>query len=208
MELFELIAAAALGIALSASAGLRAFLPLLVTGIAARLYRPELLGDSFQWLQETPALIALSVAVVAELLADKIPAVDHALDAVQGPVRTGAGVLACLAVGGAHLPGWATALLAIVGGSVALGTHSAKSLIRVGSSATTGGLANPLVSLFEDLLALLVSVLSVLAAILACVFALLALGTLWVLARRIWRWLTRRRAAPVAAAAPPPELSA
>lgn len=205
MELFELIAAAALGIALSASAGLRAFLPLFVAGLAARVWRPELLGDSFQWLQETPALIALGIAVVAELAADKVPALDHLLDAVQGPVRTGAGVLAAAAVAGAELPAWATALVAVVGGSVALGTHSAKSLLRVGSTAATGGLANPVISFLEDVLSLLISVLSILAAVLALLFAFLALTTLFVLGRRVWRWLRRRggKELPAPAEGPP-----
>lgn len=193
----ELVFAAALGIALAASAGLRAFLPLFVAALFARLSRPELLSDSCAWLSTTPALVALGVAVVVEVVADKVPALDHLLDLVQGPVRTGAGVLAAAAVtGAADAPGWATALLALVGGGVALSTHATKSALRLGSSATTGGLLNPVLSLVEDLLSLLISVLSIVAAVLALILAVLILIILAALVRRTLRWWRGRRATP------------
>ncbi|HBP17621.1 MAG TPA: DUF4126 domain-containing protein, partial [Planctomycetes bacterium] len=117
-QLFTHAVSLAVGLSLAASCGLRAFLPLFVLAIVSRL-GPESLSliqsESLQWLQSTPALIALGVAVVAEVTADKFPAVDHLLDLIQGPVRTIAGGLTCVAVVG-HLPVWATALAAIVAG--------------------------------------------------------------------------------------------
>lgn len=187
----EIVAAACLGISLAACCGLRAFLPLLVAAVAARLGGDRLLAESFQWLASTPALVGLSVAVVLEVGGDKVPALDHVLDAIQGPVRTLCGILAAAAVAGADLPGWATAMIALTGGGVALSTHSAKAVLRLGATATTGGLANPLISFLEDLLALVVSVLSVLLTVLAIVFALLTLVILLLLARRLVRWWRR-----------------
>lgn len=189
----EIVAAACLGISLAACCGLRAFLPLLVAAIAARVGGDRLLADSFQWLASTPALVGLSVAVALEVGADKVPALDHLLDVIQGPVRTGCGILAAAAVTGADLPTWATAMLALTGGGVALSTHSAKAVLRLGSSATTGGVANPAISFLEDLLALAVSVLSVVLWVLAVVFAALTLLVLLLLARRIVRWWRRPR---------------
>src|SRR5688500_11906746 len=139
---------------------MRAFLPLLVTGLSARYgWTPTELAEPLRWLADTPALIALSVAVVLELAADKVPAVDHALDAIQGPVRTAAGILAFVAVFAPSSPGWATALLAIVAGGAALSVHATKSFVRLGSTTATAGVANPVVSTIEDVLSLVVTVL-------------------------------------------------
>jgi hypothetical protein len=176
VPILTLLASICVGLALSASCGLRAFLPLLVAGLSARLgYTP--LADSFTWLQETPALVALGVAVLVELAADKVPALDHALDVIQSPVRVVAGGVAIAAVL-APCPTWAHVLMGMVGGSAALSVHLTKAAVRVGSSATTAGAANPFVSLAEDALCLVASVLSVLLTACAAVFALLAL--VWV----------------------------
>ncbi len=168
------LAALCMGLALAASAGLRAFMPLLATGVAAKLgWLP--LGESFQWLGETPALIALGVAVGLEVAGDKVPALDHVLDLVQGPVRTAAGILAFAAVLTPASPTWATALLSIVAGGAALSVHATKSFVRLGSTTATAGVANPVVSLVEDGLCLVVTVLSVLLWIFAGLVALMAL---------------------------------
>ena len=74
----EVVISICVGISLSASAGLRAFMPLFMAGFLARWdWIP--LGESFEWLSEPPALIALGVAMCCEMAADKIPALDHAL---------------------------------------------------------------------------------------------------------------------------------
>lgn len=200
-ELLGGVIAGALGISLAASCGLRAFLPLLVLGLASRLSDLHLIqGEAFAWLESTPALIALSVAVVVEVSADKIPALDHLLDLIQGPVRVAAGVLATLAVTG-QLPGWAAASLALIAGGGALGVHAGKSALRVGSSATTAGLANPLLSLAEDAACLALSLAAVLLGAAVVCLAACALAALIYLGVR-WRALRRMRSA--ALAAPPP----
>lgn len=168
------LASLCIGLALAATAGMRAFLPLLATGLAARLeWMP--LAESLQWLQSTPALIALSAAVVLELVADKVPAVDHALDAIQAPVRTAAGMLAFVAVFAPSSPAWCTGLLAVVAGGAALSVHATKSFVRLGSTAATAGVANPIMSTIEDVLTLVVTVLSILLWVFAGLIAVLAL---------------------------------
>ena len=197
METVPLILSVALGISLAASCGLRAFLPLFVAALVAR-WGGEIvpLGESFAWLQSTPALVALGVAVLLETAADKVPAVDHLLDLVQVPVRTGAEMLVCAAVMG-DVPAWLTALLAVVlGGGAALSVHSTKSAIRLGSTATTGGAANPLLSLLEDGVCLLSSLLSV---FLWGVALLIAFGVLIGVIFVLRAVLRRRRAAPAPA---------
>ena len=187
-QIMAIVVAAALGLSLAASCGLRAFLPLLVLGLAGRLGGEHLdliQSETFAWMKSTPALIALSVAVVVEVSADKVPALDHLLDLVQGPVRTGAGMLAAAAVAG-HLPMWATVILALVAGGGALGVHAGKSALRLTSTATTAGTANPLISIVEDIACLSLSLLSVLlGAAVVCVAFGVGVGLIFLLVR--WR---------------------
>jgi hypothetical protein len=197
-----LLISVAVGLSLAASCGLRAFLPLFVLALATRIGGESLglqVGASFLWLQSTPAIVALGVAVLVETGADKIPAIDHLLDLVQGPVRTGAGVLAAVAVTG-HLPGWATALLGVVAGGGALSVHAGKAALRVGSSATTAGAANPLLSLGEDALCLATSLVTVLIGAAAlCMLTLLLAAVIVIFVRRA---RSRRGEAPPDAPTP------
>jgi hypothetical protein len=139
----------AMGFSLAASAGLRAFLPLFVVGVAGRLdWIP--LTPRFEWLADNPALIVFGIAVVAELLADKVPFFDNFLDLFQSFTKPVAGVIASAAVV-SELSPLQTAVLAIVlGGGVATGVHLAKSKVRLLSTAATAGFGNPVLSSAEE----------------------------------------------------------
>jgi len=149
--MIELIWQLMMGFGLAASAGLRAFLPLLVVGVAGRF---ELvgLGDRFTWMASDAALIVFAVAVVIEVLGDKIPVVDHALDAVGTFARPLAGALAAASPITAMNPLTAAVVGVILGATVAGGVHAAKAGTRILSTGATGGLATPLISVAEDAL--------------------------------------------------------
>jgi uncharacterized membrane protein len=184
--LSELLPALALGIALAASAGLRAWLPLLLAGALARLGVLDL-GRSFQFLASNKALVVLGIATVIELVGDKIPAVDHALDAIGTPLRPAVGaLLAASVIGTVTDPLTSLVLGTAVGAPSALIPHALKSAVRAASTATTGGLANPVLSFVEDAVSLIVFALAVLVPLLVVAFLGL---TLWIAAR----WLRRRR---------------
>jgi hypothetical protein len=184
----EFLPALALAIALAASAGLRAWLPLLLAGGLARLGVLDL-GPSFQFLASNKALVLFGVATLVELVGDKIPAVDHALDVIGTPLRPAAGaLLAASVLGTVSDPLTSIVLGTAVGAPTALVPHAAKAALRATSTATTGGLANPVLSFVEDAVALLTFVLAVLVPL--AVVVLLGL-TLWVASR----WLRRRTAA-------------
>jgi hypothetical protein len=188
----EFLPALALAIALAASAGLRAWLPLLLASGLARLGVLDL-GPSFQFLASNKALLLFGIATAIELIGDKIPAVDHALDLIGTPLRPAAGaLLAASVLGTVSDPLTSIVLGTAVGAPSALVPHAAKSALRAASTATTGGLANPLLSLVEDGISIALFVLAVLVPVL--VVALLGL-TLYLASR----WLRRRRA-PAAAA--------
>jgi hypothetical protein len=159
---------ALLGLGLAAATGLRTFLPLLMLALVARL---SLFGVTINphvgWLASNPALIALTVATLVELAADKIPIVDHGLSALGAVTRPLAGALAAGAVFGHADPALAAIAGLIIGVPTALAFHSAQSGTRLASTATTGGLANPIVSLIEDGLAMALAALAFVAPVLA-----------------------------------------
>lgn len=148
-EIVPLVLQVAAGISLAACAGLRAFLPLFVTGIAGRLGWVELSGP-FAWLSSTPALVVFGVAVTVELLSDKIPVVDHALDVLNTVVKPAAGSALMASMLTNLTPLQAMVLGIVAGGGSAGLVHLAKAKLRIGASLLTAGLANPIVSLVED----------------------------------------------------------
>jgi hypothetical protein len=187
----DLVPSLALGIGLAACAGLRAWLPLLLTGVLARLEYIQL-GPAFHFLTTNRALALFGVATVVELVGDKIPAVDHALDAIGTVLRPVAGaLLAASVLWEVQDPLTAVALGVVVGAPSALVPHAAKSALRALSTTLTAGIANPLLSLFEDALALCVFILAVLLPLLVAL--LVAFAAVLVLRR-----LGARRAAPPA----------
>lgn len=181
---------ALLGVGLAASCGLRTFLPLLLVSLAARfhLFGFEPNGH-LAWLGSLPALAALGVATVAEFVGDKIPLVDHGLALVGTVTRPAAGALA--AASAFHLADPGTAALAglIIGAPTAFAFHTAQAGTRVASTATTGGLGNPVVSLAEDGLAAGTVLLSMAFPWLVPIVAAVVLFLVWRLVRGFGRRL-------------------
>ncbi len=177
-----------LGLSLASATGLRAFLPLLALCIAAR-YHVVPLNGQFAWLHSDTALIVLSVAAVTEVLADKVPLIDHALDAVQTVIRPLAGALAVASTQAHFDPVTAGVLGLVLGAPLAGGVHVVKGGTRLASTATTAGLANPFLSLAEDGVSLALSVLALFAPALAFLLVVIMLAVAW----RVWRRVRRRK---------------
>ena len=182
----------ALGIGLAAATGFRIFIPLLIAGLAAR-FDVLPLGDSFQWLESTPALLTLATAAVIETLAYYIPGVDHALDVLSGPATVAAGAVASAAVMTDIPPAVMWPVAVIAGGGAAGLTKGSTALLRAKSGVMTGGLANPVVSTVETAGATGLSVLAIVVPLL-CLVAVVAM--LWWAARRAGRLLFGRRNPP------------
>jgi uncharacterized protein DUF4126 len=175
-----------LGVLLAGCAGLRAFVPLFVAGLAARLDLLPL-AARVDWLASDAALVVFGVAVVVEILGDKIPLVDHGLDLVGTLVKPVAGAILAAGVLRDLGPVGSTAVGLIAGGGTAAAVHVAKAKLRFVSTMTTLGLANPLLSLVEDLVALV----SAVAVVLVPLLVLAALLSLLVLAAIAVRSLAR-----------------
>ena len=129
-----------------------------------------------------------------EIVGDKVPAVDHALDTLSTVLRPAAGaLLAASVMWQISDPLTAIALGVAVGAPSALVPHAAKSLLRAGSTVLTGGLANPVLSLLEDVAALVLFVLAVVVPV------LVAAGLLFVAFLIVRRLARRAPASPVSA---------
>ena len=173
---------------LSSSAGLNAYLPLLVVALAARFTNLVELRSPWDALESPWVIGVLVVLLTVEFFADKIPAVNHANDAIQTFVRPTAGAI-LFAASTNVISNVNPAVALILGLLVAGSVHAAKSAVfRPAVTATTGGLANPIVSLTEDFVALIISVLAVVVPVLvAAIIILLTALFVW--------WLWRRSAA-------------
>lgn len=183
----DVVSSLALGIGLAACAGLRAWLPLLLAGALAR-FDVLTLGDAFSFIASDRALVLFAVASVIEIVGDKVPAVDHALDMLSTVLRPAAGtLLAASVMWEVKDPLTALAIGLAVGAPSAMVPHAAKSVVRAASTTLTGGLANPVISLIEDLVALAVFVFTV-------VVPILAAATIALVAFLVLRRMTRRSA--------------
>lgn len=177
---------ALLGLGLASATGLRTFLPLLMLALAAKF---EMFGvrliDQMDWLVSWPAIAALATATVAEFAGDKVPAIDHGLNAIGYVTRPVAGAIAAGSVFWNVDPSAAAIAGLIVGAPAALAFNAAQTGVRVGSTATTGGLGNPFVSLVEDVLAFLTVIVAFLAPIIIPIVVVILILVVFRLARGI-----------------------
>jgi hypothetical protein len=183
----------AVGIGLSAATGFRVFVPLLVLSLAARGgYLP--LAPGFEWIASTEALVAFTVAALAEVTAYAVPWLDNTLDALATPLALVAAVLVSAAVL-TDLPPFLKWSLAIIAGGGAAGmVQGATVLLRLKSGAATAGLANPLLGAIELFGAIGTALLAISLPVLALVLVLVVCLLIFRAARRVL--FGRRRASP------------
>ena len=175
-----------LGIALAAATGFRVFLPMLIVSGAA--YTGHLhLNDSFAWLGAPSALIRLSVAALAEVLAYYIPAIDNLLDALATPAAFIAGTIvsAAVMIDAPPMVKWTAAVIA--GGGVAGLTQGLTGILRAHSTVLTGGLGNSVIATAELGGAVLISFLALAAPAAAIALVVLFLLVAIRLARGLFR---------------------
>ncbi len=175
-----------LGLGLASATGLRTFLPLLMLALAARfgLFGIDL-NDRMAWLADWPAIAALGVAAVVEFAGDKIPVVDHGLNVLGAFTRPVAGAVAAGSVFAGLDPTTAAIAGVIVGAPTAFAFNAAQGGARLTSTATTGGIGNPVLSLIEDVLSFLTVILAFLAPILVPVLMVVLAVLVFRLAKRM-----------------------
>jgi hypothetical protein len=170
---FQVLVSIALGLGLAAACGFRVFVPLLIASATARFGHLQLAGG-FDWLASSGALIALGSATLLEIVAYYVPWLDHALDMVATPAAVLAGMFASASVLVDLPPVLKWAVTIIGGGGIAALIQGTSVLLRLKSTALTGGVANPVVATAELMGAVGIGLLAVLLP-LACLAAVIAL---------------------------------
>jgi hypothetical protein len=170
---------------LSASAGLNAYLPLLVVALAAKYTSLIKLNEPWDIMTNWWVIGTLAVLLLIEMTVDKIPAVDTLNDVVQTIGRPAAGAVLFAASSG--VVGDLHPVVAVIAGLLLAGTvHAAKTVARPAVTATTGGTGNWLVSLLEDMVALISAILAILLPI------IIGLTIIFTLILFLW-WRNRRQ---------------
>jgi Domain of unknown function (DUF4126) len=192
------------GIGLATSAGLNAYIPLVLVSLLARYTHLITLPPGWQWLSNGWVLAILLVLLAIEFVADKIPVVDHVNDVVQTFVRPTAGGLAFGATSSAQTVTvdhpesffanhqWVPIVAGIL---ISLTVHGMKATARPVVNATTVGFGAPVVSTIEDVASVALSFVAIVLPFLVLVFLAALIAFFW------WamRALARRRAAKRAA---------
>jgi hypothetical protein len=170
---------------LSASAGLNAYIPLLVVSLLARFTNLIELSEGWRALESWWIIGVLIVLSLVEFFADKIPAVNHINDIIQTLIRPTAGAI--LFAASANVLTEIHPILSIAAGLLVAGSvHAVKSLVvRPAVTATTAGAGDVPVSVMEDVVATMLSVLSVVIPVVVGIILLIVAGLI------IW-WITER----------------
>lgn len=177
---------------LSASAGLNAYIPLLLVSLTARFTNWIILTEPWDAMQSGWVIAALILLGAIEFFADKIPAVNHINDAVQTIIRPAAGAVLFAANG--NVVSDIHPVLAIIAGLLlAGGVHAVKAVaVRPAITATTAGGGNVVASIAEDIVATVVSILAiVIPIVIAALIIVLTALIVW------WLWRRSNRLQPV-----------
>ena len=180
----ETIISIFLGIGLAASVGFRIFLPLFALSLAS-YFNVWDLNESWQWIGSLAAVITLGVATGVEIFAYFIPWVDNLLDSFAVPLAAIAGTAVMVSTVANLDPVVTWSLAIIAGGGTATAIKGAGAASRMASTATTGGLGNPVVSTVETGTALVVTTASIFAPILAIIMVIIILIIIFMIYRKL-----------------------
>ena len=180
----ETIISIFLGIGLAASVGFRVFMPLFALSLAAYFGKWDL-NESWQWIGSLAAVITLGVAMLIETFAYFIPWVDNVLDSFVVPLAAIAGTAVMVSTIANLDPVVTWSLAIIAGGGTATAIKGASATSRLASTASTGGLANPIVSTVETGTAMVVTTASIFAPIFAGILVVIILAFVFWIYRKV-----------------------
>jgi len=182
------------GFGLATSAGLNAYIPMLLMGLLARFTSLVNLPHGWTWLENGWVMAIVAVLLGVEIVADKVPALDSINDAVQTFVRPasggivfGSGTAAQTAAVSdpaefARSGQWVPVVIGVV---TALVVHLTKTAVRPAANVATAGVAAPVLSTIEDFTSVsLVFIAILVPALVLIVLVALAWGAIWLLRRR------------------------
>jgi hypothetical protein len=190
------------GIGLASSAGLNAYIPLLMIGVLGRFTNLIDLPSGWAWLQEPWVMAILAGLLLIEMVADKIPVVDHINDVVQTVIRPTAGGLA---FGAASSSSTVTVsdpsdffssnqwVPIVTGMAISFGVHALKAATRPFVNASTAGIGAPVASTAEDTFSVVMAIVAIVFPVLIIVMLVLMVWAVVGLFRRRRRRKEARR---------------
>jgi Domain of unknown function (DUF4126) len=181
----------------SFAAGVNLYATVAILGLATR-YGWVDLPQQFQAFNNPVVIGAAIVLYFVEFFADKIPYFDSLWDMVHTAIRPLGGALIAVATLGDASPG-VEGLVALLGGTVAAGSHLTKTSTRAVANTSPEPMSNWALSFGEDVFVVGLGYLALAHPIAALVVAgvLLALIAIFaaVIVRTVRRWFSRRRVA-------------
>lgn len=184
----EIVFSILLGIGLAASVGFRIFVPLFILSIAS-YFQLLPLNENWQWVGSSAAMITLGIATLIEIGGYLIPWVDNMLDTIAVPLAAVAGTAVMLSTMGDLDPIITWSLAIIAGGGTATAIKSSTSTTRLASTATTGGMANPIVAIVELGSSIIMAILALVAPIIAIVFVIVILYLMF----KVFKWFKPKK---------------
>ena len=183
----------------SFAAGVNLYATVAILGLAAR-YGWVDLPPQFRAFDNSIVIGIAIVMYVVEFFADKIPYFDSVWDLVHTAIRPVGGALIAVATLGEASPA-VEGLVALLGGTVAAGSHLTKTSTRAVANASPEPFSNWFLSLGEDVFVVALGYLAMTHPVAAFVVVLVVLALIAFFAvtiiRSVRRWF-RRRAPAVA----------
>lgn len=174
----ETIVSIIIGIGLAASVGFRIFVPLFALSLAS-FYGIIPLNETWQWVGSSTAILILGIATLVEILAYFIPWLDNLLDTIAVPLAAVAGTAVMVATVSNLDPTITWALAIIAGGGTATAIKGSTSTTRLASTATTAGIANPVISTVETGTSIVMAVLAIFLPIVALILVFIIVWLLF-----------------------------
>lgn len=179
MNEFDILVASSLGLGLAAASGFRVFIPPFLYGLFLRIDMVPIsipMTGISEWMASDIGLIILGVAMIVEILGYYVPWIDNLLDTIASPAAIIAGVMMMSSTLSDTHPAlqWGASIIAGggVSGTIQIGTVATRAV----STATTGGLGNPIVSTIEAGACIVCTILAILLPIIALFLVILLVG--------------------------------
>lgn len=178
------------GFGLALPAGLNAYIPLLILALTDRFSHAVDLKSPYNWISTPWGIALIMFLLLIELIVDKIPIADHINDIAQTAIRPAAGAFLMMAET-QSAAGHINPVVALIIGLLGAGTvHGLKATARPVVTVSSGGLANPFVSMIEDAVATVTSIVAIVLPVLIILLIPAFAYLLWMLYHRIRRGIS------------------
>ena len=190
----EILATLGRTLGFSIASGVNLYATVAILGLASR-YQWVQLPEQFKVFDHPWIIGAAGVLYVIEFVADKVPWIDSMWDTVHTAIRPiGGAVIAVASLGDASAA--TTAAIALLGGTVAAGSHATKAGTRVAANTSPEPFSNWALSLGEDLFVIGLSFIALKFPLIALGVSVVILILIVLIARSIWKWFKRRMPQP------------